>query len=45
MQSWLPRADYELRPDWMLEMYYAAPEQADGKTVTAQILLPVQKTA
>lgn len=45
LQSWLPRADYELRPDWMLEMYYAAPEQADGKTVTAQILLPVQKTA
>lgn len=44
-QSWLPRSGYKLRPDWMFELYYASPSDSDRNSLTAQILLPIEKSA
>ncbi len=45
LQFWLPISGYELRADWMFELYYASPKTSDRNSLTAQILLPIEKTA
>lgn len=45
LQSWLPRSGYELRPEWMFELYYASPNDSDRNSLTAQIFLPIEKSA
>ncbi|WP_298257988.1 AraC family transcriptional regulator [uncultured Litoreibacter sp.] len=45
LQSWLPRSGYQLRNDWMFEFYYASPSDPERNSLTAQILLPIEKTA
>ncbi len=44
VRSWLPQADFDLRPEWMFEFYYAGPDVVDPKQLTAEIFLPVEKS-
>jgi len=43
LHSWLPRSGYRVRPDWMFELYYTSPNDSDRNSMTAQILLPIEK--
>ena len=44
VRSWLPQADYDARPEWMFEIYYAGPDVVDAKRLTAEVFLPVVKS-